>query len=601
MRRTTGTARLLWALLMAVGVVAGLAAVPASAGVRGHGRAHPATWFGSYATFGGDPWAWCVDAGRAAPDPGQAWTPSPVLAPRVSYLLTRYAGDVSDENHAALSYLVHTSPDLPHDRRHPVPATPPSFAGLDVPGRVAALRADAEAFAGPYSVRVTVDVEPGGASGTVRAVLVSAAGRPVAGWPATVRLQGPARLVPGGGTSAAATTTESGPVWAFETTGSGRVAATVTVRAPADHVVLHDSGSAGVQRVVTAAPVAEVSGSAADEVVRPFAPRVTTRTSATVAPAGARLSDALTVSVAEGTWPTARPLTVTSTLWGPFPAPPVEAERPPDGAPSVGTVETVVDGPGEWTTPELVVPEPGYYVWTEEIAADEAQTGWRGPFGAADETTVVPWVPRVTTQASTQSAEVGAVVTDTLVVSGLPAGFGDRPGDETALTVTLFGPFDTPPEGGDCTADAPVAGRQEVVAANGTVVTGALGPLARPGWYTFVEHLPASDRVAEHTGPCGAPSETVHVVAERPVRPERPALPERPEQPRSMLPRTGSDPAPLATAGAALLGLGALLSAGARRRPGRRSPAGWVPARPSGPGASAAAGRRGEPRRPRGG
>jgi hypothetical protein len=597
---------------VAVGVVAGVAAVPASAGVRGHGRAHPATWFGSYATFGGEPWAWCVDAGRAAPDPGYAWTPSPVPAPRVSYLLTRYGGDVSDESSAALSYLVHTSPDLPHDPRHPVPSTPPSFSGLDVPRRVAALRADAAAFAGPYSVRVSVDVAPGGASGTVRAVLVSAAGRPVAGWPATVRLEGPVHLVPGGGTSATATTTDGGPAWAFETTGSGRVAATVTVRAPADHVVLHDPGSAGVQRVVTAAPVAEVSGSAAAEVARPFAPRVTTRTSATVASPGSRLSDALTVSVAEGTWPAATPLTVTSTLWGPFPTRPVEADRPPDGAPSVGTVETVVHGPGEWTTPELAVGEPGYYVWTEEVAADDAQTGWRGRFGVAEETTVVPWVPRVTTRASTRSAAVGAVVTDTVVVSGLPAGFGDRPGDETALAVTLFGPFDAPPEDGDCTADAPVAGRQEVVAANGTVVPGPFGPLTAPGWYTFVEHLAASERVVEHTGPCGAPSETVHVtsgVTPPPPPPQESSPPEQPEQPEqpsrppapSALPRTGSDPAPLATAGAALLGLGVLLSAGVRRRPARRSPVGWVPARPSGPGASAAAGRRGAPRRPRGG
>lgn len=603
-------ARTVWAVLVAVGLVLGVSAVgvratePAGAGLRGPGYAHPATWLGSYATFGGDPWAWCVDAGRAVPDPAAGWSGREVEAPVLAYLLTRYASDTTPENHAALAWLVHTSGEVPHDPRTAVPATPPVVGGVDLGPRVAALRADAERYAGPYSVRVEVSADPGG-TGSVRAVLVSAAGAAVPGWPMTVRLDGPAALADGS-RQASATTADGEQEWPLTVAESGTVTATVAVRAPRTVVTLHTADRAGVQRVVTAAPPQEVSGQAVTEVALPFSPRVATRTSAAVAQAGSELTDTLVVDVTgERGWSPGHEVVVTSTLWGPFPRRPGRAAAVPDGAPVVGRVETVVGGPGEYVTPPLVVPGPGYYVWTETIPPDERQTGWTGEFGVEAETTVVPWTPQVSTQASDQSAAVGSVVTDTLHVSGLPDDAGSAEGDDVRMVVTLFGPFAEPPADDDCGDGAPVVARQELTARNGTLVTDGFGPLPAPGWYTFVERIEASERIAAHTGPCGAVAETVHVPAPpAPTPPASPAAPvppaglppaappPAPEPPTSLrtLPRTGSATAATAGAGVGLLACGgallAMARAGGARRPARgrtgagQLPTGWVPTRP---------------------
>jgi LPXTG-motif cell wall-anchored protein len=210
----------------------------------------------------------------------------------------------------------------------------------------------------------------------------------------------------------------------------------------------------------------------------------------------------------------------------------------------------------------------------------------------------------VSTQVSDQAADVGAVLSDTLEVSGLPDDLGEADGDDARLVVTLFGPFDEPPGEDDCTADAPVVGREELVARNGTLTTGGFGPLPAAGWYTFVERLEASDRVAGHTGPCGAVTETTFVpqppappaqppvaqppVAQPPVEVQRPA-PVRPRPPGSApeLPRTGSESAAPALGGGLLVAVGGLLvvlarpgtgAAGRRRQATPTS--GWVPTRP---------------------
>ncbi|WP_285115805.1 hypothetical protein [Leifsonia sp. fls2-241-R2A-40a] len=142
----------------------------------------------------------------------------------------------------------------------------------------------------------------------------------------------------------------------------------------------------------------------------PFQPRVQTTTSDAEARPGAEITDHLTVTVddAEGLLPawgvqsasdgfTPVTVVVESTLYGPFAEPIVPAAAPPPDAPSVCTVETVVDGAGDYTTPACAVPEDGYYVWTERI--DPARTGpaavagrvrpWVSEFGIASEVTHV--------------------------------------------------------------------------------------------------------------------------------------------------------------------------------------------------------------------
>jgi hypothetical protein len=127
-----------------------------------------------------------------------------------------------------------------------------------------------------------------------------------------------------------------------------------------------------------------------------------------VAHPGASITDRLAVTVDDGdgllpTWGVASssdglaPITavVESTLHGPFADPIAREETVPDGAPTVCTVETLVSGIGEYTTPPCDLPADGYYVWTERIdpsRTDPSAGGtrlrpWTSAFGIASEIT----------------------------------------------------------------------------------------------------------------------------------------------------------------------------------------------------------------------
>ena len=162
--RRWGRCGVLAAVVLLAVLVAGTGGAAGAAALRGPGTPLPGTWLGSYATFDGSPWVWCVDAGRAAPEPGHAWSASPVRAPAVAYLLAEHGGATDPENHAALSYLVHTSADLPHDAVAAVPPEPPQVSGMDLPGRVQALREEASRAAGPYTLPTSVEVAADGRS-----------------------------------------------------------------------------------------------------------------------------------------------------------------------------------------------------------------------------------------------------------------------------------------------------------------------------------------------------------------------------------------------------------------------------------------------------
>lgn len=165
------------------------------------------------------------------------------------------------------------------------------------------------------------------------------------------------------------------------------------------------------QAVLIAQPssaTAHAEASATGPSPLPFQPRVETQTSAAEARPGASVTDRLSVTVddSEGLLPTwavasgseglvAVTAVAESTLHGPFPDPIARAETAPDGSPTVCTVETIVSGIGEYTTPSCALPADGYYVWTDRI--DPARTdpsaggtrllSWTSEFGVASEIT----------------------------------------------------------------------------------------------------------------------------------------------------------------------------------------------------------------------
>jgi outer membrane biosynthesis protein TonB len=529
--RTVFTALLLTAVL-----VLGAPGLSVAASLRGPGVAHPATWLGSYATFGGKPWAFCVDAGRAAPEPTYRWRAKPVTDPATSYLLTRYAGSKRVVDHAALSYLVHRSAKLPHDARTKVPSTPPTVRGVDLPGRVKQLSAESRDQMGPYRVNVALDLAED-RKGSVTVSTLAASGKHSSGWSADVTLSGPAKWVDGA-TQTRAFTTGPGPAaFTVKVTGAGKVRVTARVNVPADQVRLHTPNRSGVQRVVTATPLERVSGSK-EQVVAPFQPRVVTKASAAVVEGPGELTDRLAVSVADGpAWLPGHRVTVRSTLWGPFTDRPVPADAAPSGAPVAGRVQTVVDRPGEWDTPPVRVTQPGYYVWTEQIAADTQQTGWTSRFGVAEETTLLTWQPQVVTQASTEQAEVGAELTDLLTVTGV------RAGSELEVVSRLWGPFTKrPAEADEVPTGAPMAGEvSTTVVGDGEYRTAGVTP-EKPGYYVWTETIAADEHHAGWTSRFGVARETTLLTAPPPPAPESEVVPE--PEPQAPEPRPTGQPKP---------------------------------------------------------
>ncbi|WP_313546765.1 hypothetical protein [Leifsonia aquatica] len=168
---------------------------------------------------------------------------------------------------------------------------------------------------------------------------------------------------------------------------------------------------AHVQSLLMAVPArttASAGASTSGPSPLPFRPTVETTTSAPEATVGDRITDRLRVSVdsADGLLPTwgvhaseegfvPVSAVVESSLLGPFPQPIQVAESAPEGAPVVCTVETVVNGVGDYETPSCELPAPGYYVWIERIDPERVapelgglrMLPWSSPFGVASEIT----------------------------------------------------------------------------------------------------------------------------------------------------------------------------------------------------------------------
>ncbi|WP_158865530.1 hypothetical protein [Leifsonia sp. AG29] len=189
--------------------------------------------------------------------------------------------------------------------------------------------------------------------------------------------------------------------------------ATLTSLPYGDRMLVAVPHATEAQSVLVAQPAdasAEGSASAVGPSPRPFQPTVQTVASHALAEPGTALHDRLTVSVRNEedllpTWGVRRTddgfapvrAIVESTLHGPYTEPIALADAPPSDGPAVCTVETVIEGPGEYVTPECVVAAEGYYVWTERIDPERLAPGeggerlrpWQSAFGLESETTIV--------------------------------------------------------------------------------------------------------------------------------------------------------------------------------------------------------------------
>jgi len=442
-RRLTGVAA---ALSLAAGIVLAAGAPAAEAVVAtGHGVGHTfsadgASWIGSYRLADGT-MVFCLQAGKAAPlghdygisdARGLAWY-SDSDAALLAFISRTWAG-TADPTTAAAAQLATWSITGLNGRPPEAYAARANAQAGQVVAQAADILAIANSTAGASrSVAAAVGLSvPDALAGqlTVKAdlevdflstgptVLAAGSHSGVVTLVGAVFADGTDQMTLGNSVESPITATGADPV--------GEVSASVSFEnLPYGSDFLVGQAGPDVQTVLLAGPGSASSSAAVSVTVAsdlPFQPQVLTQTSASTAEIGAMISDELILSARQdaetlngwGVYPSADdpltmlpiPVTVESTLLGPFTEPIVLSPEIPENSPIVCEVEVVAaDGPGSYRTEECALPAPGYYVWVERIvptrtpieAGGSRILAWQSDFGTASEITFVapPVAPEV--------------------------------------------------------------------------------------------------------------------------------------------------------------------------------------------------------------
>lgn len=173
------------------------------------------------------------------------------------------------------------------------------------------------------------------------------------------------------------------------------------------------------------------------------------------------------------------------------------------GTAKVPFTPTTADGLRVTARAEVAAALPALYVPTRGEAARSGQRLVGAATATVAETVEAPVKaqPRISTQVSEQLVAPGASVTDSVLVEGLA-------GQTVQVKAALYGPY---PAADAMTCDgAPFWEGGFTAAGDGTYVTDPV-TLTTPGYYTYVEWIEESDRIAALRTPCGEASETTVV------------------------------------------------------------------------------------------
>src|SRR4051812_48065885 len=266
--------------------------------------------------------------------------------------------------------------------------------------------ADAERWAGPYTVAVTLPAKlTAGKPAEATVEVLTASGRKLPDVDVALTVAGaeaPKTVNAGDGTAK------------LDVTAGGPGSVTLDARTegiPAELPTLYSptkgAAVANGQRLVSAA---SVTPRAAAQAVAQAQPALATQISQQSSAPGAAITDTVKVTGLGGLT-----ATIQAALYGPYPT--REAITCADAPVWTGTVAAA--GDGDYVTEPVTLTVPGYYTYRESIAESAAIAGVQTACADAAETTIVRAAPQLTTQISAQQTAPGAQITDSVLVSGL--------------------------------------------------------------------------------------------------------------------------------------------------------------------------------------
>ncbi|MDQ8043985.1 MAG: sortase [Patulibacter sp.] len=350
---------------------------------------------------------------------------------------------------------------------------------------------EAKDLAGPYRVEAVPSASlQVGAAGSLRVRVLSATNHPVPDTAVHLDVTGatglPADLRTGDdGVASLPFTPTSATGLKVTATANGLAADAPKLFAPTKGGAVRSG-----QRLVSAAGTAKsVQATAA---VAPAQVTVTTAATPQTLGVGGQSSDTVTVTGAPASWKA----TAEVRLYGPAAS---RAALTCTGAPAQTTSVTLA--PGNTVTPQLTLTGTGWYGYVIVVPSTPDVTGTTTPCVPDAETVHVQSQPTVGTQISAQTSKPGDAIFDTVNVSGLA-------GETVTVNAALYGPF--PSRDAIVCTGTPVWTGSFTAAKDGTYTTDKV-TLTAPGYYTYLEGIPASDTVVAVTTACADAAETTVV------------------------------------------------------------------------------------------
>lgn len=280
--------------------------------------------------------------------------------------------------------------------------------------------------------------------GTFNGILVhNGNGAPVAGYPFTATLNGPA-VFDATGTNVYTGTTASTPITGIKwhSTGNGKVNATVKYDNLTASVVGMAAPGGGNQTVIfdTAKVTSKTVESPSWDVIFDFRPQgVSNVESAKIVDSGADLTDTFTPNAdpnyGDGKWlnidGTDVPVNYRASVYYVSALAPAEqSETVPEGAELIKSVTVKADGPETMITANAgTAPKDGFYTWVWEVKADDQDADWSkyikadfaDGYGLADETTSIRHPAQIDSQLSVRDTKAGTYLVDDVFVTGMPS------------------------------------------------------------------------------------------------------------------------------------------------------------------------------------